>query len=405
MTAESEYRNDCLTSRGISCAPIAPISALVAAFTGVGATGTLFRVRGRPRAGVQGNDMYCHKCGSPVGDGDGFCAKCGERTGGPGGVATMTLERPGVVTILASLDIVVGVMGFLALLVFIAARAATREEMSGGPLAVFLACGVIAFLSGISIVAGAGLLKLKPYGRTLQIVLACFGLLGFPLWTIVSALTLYYLSRPGLKLLYSGRSPQQMTPGEIAEIRNVSHGAAVAAVTVLVLVVLSVPLIGIVAAIAVPGLLRARQSGNEATAIGRVHAVVAAEMAYAAGNGGYYDVPGCLSEPRRCVPSAEGTPFVSGDVLADGPYTATFYPGEAAPLVPGRTPALSPSSLVSFAYVLVPATPGAGTRAFCGDATGLVRASNSPFRPLEEIPPAILFKLGRCPETWASLQP
>ena len=47
-----------------------------------------------------------------------------------------------------------------------------------------------------------------------------------------------------------------------------------------------VAIIGIIAAIAVPGLLRARQSGNEASAVGSVRAVNSAEAAFAASCGG-----------------------------------------------------------------------------------------------------------------------
>ena len=50
-----------------------------------------------------------------------------------------------------------------------------------------------------------------------------------------------------------------------------------------------VAIIGIIAAIAVPGLLRARMSGNEASAIGSLRAINSAEAAYssATGGGGY----------------------------------------------------------------------------------------------------------------------
>src|SRR5262250_1936247 len=50
-----------------------------------------------------------------------------------------------------------------------------------------------------------------------------------------------------------------------------------------------VAIIGIIAAIAVPGLLRARMSGNETAAIGSLRAVNSAEASYssAAGQGGY----------------------------------------------------------------------------------------------------------------------
>jgi prepilin-type N-terminal cleavage/methylation domain-containing protein len=50
-----------------------------------------------------------------------------------------------------------------------------------------------------------------------------------------------------------------------------------------------VAIIGIIAAIAVPGLLRARMSGNETSAIGSLRAINSAQVSYsgAAGQGGY----------------------------------------------------------------------------------------------------------------------
>ena len=50
-----------------------------------------------------------------------------------------------------------------------------------------------------------------------------------------------------------------------------------------------VAIIGIIAAIAIPGLLRARMSGNEASAIGSVRAIHSAQATFAAscGGGGY----------------------------------------------------------------------------------------------------------------------
>ena len=50
-----------------------------------------------------------------------------------------------------------------------------------------------------------------------------------------------------------------------------------------------VAIIGIIAAIAVPGLLRARMSGNESSAIGSLRAINSGEASYssAAASGGY----------------------------------------------------------------------------------------------------------------------
>jgi type IV pilus assembly protein PilA len=47
-----------------------------------------------------------------------------------------------------------------------------------------------------------------------------------------------------------------------------------------------VAIIGIIAAIAIPGLLRARMAGNEASAIGSLRAINSGQAAYASANGG-----------------------------------------------------------------------------------------------------------------------
>src|SRR3989442_13986331 len=73
-----------------------------------------------------------------------------------------------------------------------------------------------------------------------------------------------------------------------------------------------VAIIGIIAAIAVPGLLRARQSGNEASAIGSVRAINSAQASFAAscGGGGF---AGSLAALATAPPA--GQPFVSPDLV------------------------------------------------------------------------------------------
>jgi prepilin-type N-terminal cleavage/methylation domain-containing protein len=73
-----------------------------------------------------------------------------------------------------------------------------------------------------------------------------------------------------------------------------------------------VAIIGIIAAIAVPGLLRARMSGNESSAIGSLRAINSAEASYsaAAGNGGYaVDLAVLVA---ACPGSSQG--FISPDL-------------------------------------------------------------------------------------------
>ena len=68
-----------------------------------------------------------------------------------------------------------------------------------------------------------------------------------------------------------------------------------------------VAIIGIIAAIAVPGLLRARVAGAEASAIGSVRAVNSAQAIYAASCGGGFYSPSLtnLTTPRR-LPAVKG---------------------------------------------------------------------------------------------------
>lgn len=82
-----------------------------------------------------------------------------------------------------------------------------------------------------------------------------------------------------------------------------------------------VAIIGIIAAIAIPGLLRARMAGNEASAIGSVRAVNSAEAAFsAAGVGSPYSA----SLARLFTGCGGGPGFVSTDISQD-PSTKSGY--------------------------------------------------------------------------------
>ena len=77
-----------------------------------------------------------------------------------------------------------------------------------------------------------------------------------------------------------------------------------------------VAIIGIIAAIAVPGLLRARMSGNEASAIGSLRAINSAEATFSSscGANGYAVTLEDLSQP----PTGSSAGFISPDLSANG---------------------------------------------------------------------------------------
>src|SRR5688572_9864501 len=92
-----------------------------------------------------------------------------------------------------------------------------------------------------------------------------------------------------------------------------------------------VAIIGIIAAIAVPGLLRARIAGNEASAIGSLRAINSANlnwMTNCASGRGYATSLSNLGVP----PSSGGQPFISPDLSASGTITKSGYTITYAPV-------------------------------------------------------------------------
>ena len=133
-------------------------------------------------------------------------------------------------------------------------------------------------------------------------------------------------------------------------------------------------IIGIIAAIAIPSLLRARVSANEAATIGDTRTVVSAEVAYASANNQAFDSLACLGTPRSCIPNYDGPPnFLDSPLTSGQPksgYVRTLHLGPAPAEI---TPGMSPTSVTAFAYVAVPINRGqTGVRGFCGDSSGMI---------------------------------
>ena len=135
-----------------------------------------------------------------------------------------------------------------------------------------------------------------------------------------------------------------------------------------------VAIIGILAAVAIPGLMRARMSGNEASAIGSMHAIGAAEESYAAGaaQGGY---AGSLARlVTACPGGTQG--FISTDLAVDpslkSGYTIALTTGAGTTALA----ALDCNGQVSrtgFYATAVPLITGtSGGRAFATDNGGAV---------------------------------
>jgi type IV pilus assembly protein PilA len=135
--------------------------------------------------------------------------------------------------------------------------------------------------------------------------------------------------------------------------------------------------VGMIAAIAIPSLLRARVSANESAAIGDLRTLISAQAAYRDANGGHYEGSlECLASPYiGCVPNypAGGPTFLDAALASQVPrhgYQGRFDVGEQPAIDGARS---SPTSVLAWAYVARPVAPGqTGVRSFCGDSSGVI---------------------------------
>ena len=149
-----------------------------------------------------------------------------------------------------------------------------------------------------------------------------------------------------------------------------------------------VAIIGIIAAIAIPGLLRARMAGNEASAIGSLRAINSGQAAYSSScaAGGYATTLADLFKAP-----AGGTGFISPDLASNGTvksgYTITLAaatsPAAATVTLAAATCNGSANNAMSGFYgTASPVTPnGTGTRYFATDTRGTI------FQDTAGIPP------------------
>src|SRR5262245_15309522 len=131
-----------------------------------------------------------------------------------------------------------------------------------------------------------------------------------------------------------------------------------------------VAIIGIIAAIAIPSLLRARIAANESAAIGDSRSVSSSEVAYSSSNAGSFGVLSCLSTPTNCGFAAGTTAFLDANMASlttKQGYRRTFYPGA----VVGGTP--DSTGVGTFVYGATPTTVAqTGNRGFAVDHSGLI---------------------------------
>ena len=156
-----------------------------------------------------------------------------------------------------------------------------------------------------------------------------------------------------------------------------------------------VAIIGIIAAIAIPSLLRARVSANESATIGDIRTVISAQAAYQSANGGWYSGSlSCLSNPfgvRLVHPELpagaptfldqyacahRGPPRLSKSGYHRGSTPAVTAPGAINTNVSGT------NAVTWYVYLATPVTQNqTGVRGFGGDHSGVLCFSGTGVAP------------------------
>ena len=118
-----------------------------------------------------------------------------------------------------------------------------------------------------------------------------------------------------------------------------------------------VAIILIIAAIAIPNLLRSKMAANEASAVGSLRTINTAEQTYSTTYGtGFTDL------------AILGTSGLLDDVLAAGTKSGYTFASTAT----GGT-GTSASPYTTYASTGSPLNSSSGTRSFCSDQTGVIR--------------------------------
>ena len=133
-----------------------------------------------------------------------------------------------------------------------------------------------------------------------------------------------------------------------------------------------VAIILIIAAIAIPNLLRSKMAANEASAVGSLRSLNTACVTYSTTYGSY---PAGLSNLGPGSPATSTTADLIDSVLASGTksgYTFTFTGGAGT----------------TYSITAIPVTVGTtGQRAFYTDQSGVIRANTSGASPTATDPP------------------
>jgi type IV pilus assembly protein PilA len=140
-----------------------------------------------------------------------------------------------------------------------------------------------------------------------------------------------------------------------------------------------VAIILIIAAIAIPNLLRSKMAANEASAVGSLRTIVTANVTYNSTYGiGFASTLAALGGPSNVPASCNASelldPVLSAATTAGAAKSGYYFKYAGATAFTGTLPAsCAAPGWLTFDVAAIPAVPGTtGQRTFCVDQTGVI---------------------------------
>jgi hypothetical protein len=143
--------------------------------------------------------MFCNRCGAPLQPGSQLCPTCGRQIGDPVGELAHRRLR-GHLETLGGLWMALGVLFLVPAACLFAFGGSIhlvfrdREPLQQFfPLIIYFAAGTLTMLGGGGICLGLGLMRRRPWARTVGIALGILALFHVPMGTALGIYTLWVL--------------------------------------------------------------------------------------------------------------------------------------------------------------------------------------------------------------------
>ena len=220
---------------------------------------------------------YCRNCGAMIPEGRRFCSSCGTPVAAappvPPGIPaqpvyqnvaappapiplTGPLPRPAAITIFSILNFIYGILFFAGTAILVS----YGRRVSGDVSTWLIVLGIAGVAAGIlPLVCATGLWRMRRYGKALLLFFAGVGILGFPVYTIISVLLFIYLFKPEINILFSGKRAQELTPAEMNTLASLPRSQPIGMIAAIGLAVVTLATIAACAmmagSVAFPGLM------------------------------------------------------------------------------------------------------------------------------------------------------